>query len=252
MEEIDLISIIKQYPIAEKDSNLLKALLSDIYPQSKLENNLIWIAQMVGIPDSIKKKSYISEQDMYNLTGILEKMYGTNYKYSYFAIATWAKLYGIKCAPIVEKIVKDEQIGLKYDDNHYPGVNDIVWENGDLQVTYKSLESLDITKADSISAQFYMNYIVKNKTDKDIHIHLFDVSMNGIVFQEQNTLQTIRAGKAKSIKGIFNLHSVQNIGFTEQNELEEFSFELAYSFKDQYFKYNEKVDSKVIKIRVKK
>lgn len=252
MEDIDLIAIINQYPIAEKDSNLLKALLADMHPQSKLENNLIWIAHMVGVPDSIKKKSFISEQDMFNLTGMLEKTYGTAYKYSYFAVETWAKLYGIKCAPMVEKVVQDNNPNMKYDENHYPGVNDIVWENEDVQVTYKSLESLDMRKADSISSQFYMNYIFKNKTDRDVHIHLFDVSMNGIVFEEQNTLETIRPGKAKSIKGIFNLHSVQNIGFTEQCELEEFSFELAYSFKDKFFRYNEKVDSKVIKIRVEK
>lgn len=76
--------------------------------------------------------------------------------------------------------------------------------------------------------------------------------MNGIVFQEQNTLETIRAGKAKSIKGIFNLHSVQNIGFKSNEELEEFSFELAYAFSGQFFKYDEKVDTKIIKIKIEK
>lgn len=253
MDKISLSEIITQYSIAERDTNLLKSLLADMNPQNKLENNLICLAHSVGIPDNLKKKNFVSEQDMFNLTTMLEKTYGMAYSYAYYAVETWADLYGIKCAPMVVVTSGSNQTqATKYDENHYPGINEIVWENEDVQVTYKNMESLDMSKADSISSQFYMNYIFKNKSDKDIHIHLFDVSMNGIVFQEQNTLETIRAGKAKSIKGIFNLHSVQNIGFKSNDELEEFSFELAYAFSGQYFKYNEKVDSKVIKIKIEK
>lgn len=253
MDKVELKEIIQKYPIAEKDASLLKALLADFYPQNKLESNLIWLAHTVGVHDNLKKKNYVNEQDMFNLTAMLEKTYGMAYSYAYYAVETWADLYGIKCSPMV--VIAGDNGGMsatQYDDNHYPGINEVVWENEDVQVTYKSIESLDMDKADSISSQFYMNYIFKNKSDKDIHIHLFDVSMNGIVFEEQNTLETIRPGKAKSIKAIFNLHSVQNIGFTKNEELDELSFELAYAFSGQFFKYNEKVDSKVITIKINK
>lgn len=253
MDKIDLADIIKQYPIAVRDTNLLKALLADMFPQYKLESNLVWLAHVAGIPESIKKKSFINEQEMFKLTTVLEKTYGMAYFYAYYAVEIWANYYGIKCAPMVVMANDNEQTNSKrYDENYYPGTNEIVWENEDVQVTYKSIEALDMSKADLSFSHFYMNYIVKNKSDKDIYFSLFDVSMNGIVFEEKNTRETIRTGKAKSIQSGFDLHSVQNIGFSKNEELEEFSFELAYTFSNQYFTYEEKVDSKIITIKIEK
>lgn len=81
MDKIRLAEIISQYPIAERDTNLFKSLLADLNPQNKLENNLIWLAHAVGIPDNFKKKNFISEQDMFNITTMLEKTYGMAYSF---------------------------------------------------------------------------------------------------------------------------------------------------------------------------
>ena len=252
MEKVELKEIIKLYPVAEKDSGLLKALLADFNPQNKLENNLIWLAHTVGVNDDLKKKHYVNEQDMFNLTRMLEKTYGMGYTHAYYAVKTWADLYGIKCSPMaVISGENDNMNASQYDDRHNPGTNEIVWENEDVQVTYKNIEGLDMTKVYSIFSLFYVNYIFKNKTDRDINICLFDVSMNGIVFEEWSTRDTIGPGEVKSVQSTFFLHSVQNIGFFKNEELDELSFELAYAFGKPCFRYNEKVDSKVMAIKIK-
>ena len=253
MEKVDLKEIIKQYPIAERDSSLLKALLADFNPQNKLDNNLIWLAHTVGVHDNLKNKDYVNEQDMFNLTALLEKTYGMEYSYAYHAVETWANLYGIQCSPMVVATGENGNMGsMQYDENHYPGINEIVWENEVLQLTYKSIEDLDMSKEVSTTSRFYLNYIFKNKSNRVIYTQLYDVSMNGIVFNECTAYEAIRPGKARSIRTILDLYQVQRIGFSKNEELDELSFEMAYAFTDGYFSYDKKVDSKVITIKIKK
>lgn len=90
MEQLNLKSVIKQYPVCLSDDKKLKAILMDLYPNgSKGLIHVLCTIQMAGITSEMQSKGAADELDLCRYRRILQENYGLMGKMVESGLALW-------------------------------------------------------------------------------------------------------------------------------------------------------------------
>lgn len=90
MEQLNLKSVITQYPVCLSDDKKLKAILLDLYPNgSKGLIHVLCTIQMAGITSEMQSKGAVDELDLCRYRRILQENYGLMGKMVESGIALW-------------------------------------------------------------------------------------------------------------------------------------------------------------------
>lgn len=90
MEQINLKSVITQYPVCLSDDKKLKAILLDLYPnRSKGLIHVLCMIQMAGITSEMQSKGAVDELDLCRYRRILQENYGLMGKMVESGLALW-------------------------------------------------------------------------------------------------------------------------------------------------------------------
>lgn len=90
MEQLNLKSVIKQYPVCLSDDKKLKAILLDLYPNgSKGLIHVLCTIQMAGITSEMQSKGAADELDLCRYRRILQENYGLMGKMVESGLALW-------------------------------------------------------------------------------------------------------------------------------------------------------------------
>lgn len=90
MEQLNLKSVIKQYPVCLSDDKKLKAILLDLYPNgSKGLIHVLCTIQMAGITSEMQSKGAVDELDLCRYRRILQENYGLMGKMVESGLALW-------------------------------------------------------------------------------------------------------------------------------------------------------------------
>ncbi|HCT16000.1 MAG TPA: hypothetical protein DIW36_01045, partial [Ruminococcaceae bacterium] len=90
MEQINLKSVITQYPACLSDDKKLKAILLDLYPNGfKGLIHVLCTIQMAGITSEMQNKGTVDELDLCRYRRILQENYGLMGKMVESGIALW-------------------------------------------------------------------------------------------------------------------------------------------------------------------
>ena len=144
----------------------LKGLLRDVFPNDTRMVNILMIMNDSGMLNQISQCQVIDETQMWKFINCLETEYGFKEQYVYEGIKVWADIFDVNCANMVFEY-SSEMIDCKDESVAIFGMNQIIFENDDLQIIYKGIQR----------NRLYCLYI--NKSEFKIHIQQMESEVNG-------------------------------------------------------------------------